>query len=110
MGGVAAFLAHDWLQSHARSANDTAPLAAIVVAAEPLVFGTELTAANVTEIPWAAKVQPEGGFASKEELLKDGRRVVLSPVQRGEPILHSKVTGPGQRASLSSLLEEGNRA
>ena len=44
------------------------------------------------------------------DLLKEGRRVVISPLERDEPILGSKITGPGQRASLSSLLQDGKRA
>src|SRR6516164_1546307 len=34
----------------------------------------------------------------------------LYPLKRGEPLLRSKVTGPGQRASLASVLDEGKRA
>ena len=43
-------------------------------------------------------------------LFKEGRRVVLTPMERSELILKQKITGPGQRASLSALLEEGKRA
>jgi len=110
MGGIAAFLAHNWLLSQARSTNAAAPANTIVVAAEPLAFGALLTPDNVVEIPWAAKAAPEGAFVTKDELFRDGRRVVLSPLERSEPILHSRVTGPGQRASLSSLLLDGRRA
>jgi len=63
-----------------------------------------------TESPWIASSLPNGAFVVKEDLLKDGRRVVLSPLEKGEPILRSKITGPGQRALLSSLLDEGKRA
>jgi pilus assembly protein CpaB len=35
---------------------------------------------------------------------------VLYPLKRGEPLLRSKVTGPGQRASLAAVLDEGKRA
>ena len=35
---------------------------------------------------------------------------MLYPLKQGEPVLRSKVTGPGQRASLASQLEEGKRA
>jgi pilus assembly protein CpaB len=110
MGGVAAFLARNWIESHSRAfaAGDSA--GTIVVAAEPLGFGAEVSADRVTEIPWIAKSLPNGAFVVKEDLLKDGRRVVLSPLERGEPILRSKITGPGQRALLSSLLDEGKRA
>jgi pilus assembly protein CpaB len=110
MGGVAAFLARNWIESHSRAfaAGDSA--GTIVVAAEPLGFGAEVSADSVTEIPWIANSLPNGAFVVKEDLLKDGRRVVLSPLERGEPILRSKITGPGQRALLSSLLDEGKRA
>jgi pilus assembly protein CpaB len=43
-------------------------------------------------------------------LLSGGRRTVLYPLKRGEPVLRSKVTGAGQRASLAAVLEEGKRA
>jgi len=110
MGGIAAFLARNWLESHSLASSATASFATVVVAAKPLGFGAAVTNGNVVEIPWAANVLPEGVFTSKDELLKDGRRVVLSPVESNEPILRSKVTGPGQRASLSTLLQEGKRA
>lgn len=110
MGGAAAFLAHDWLRAHARAATDGVGTSTVVVATEPLAFGTELTAGNLTEIPWAAQTMPDGAFTSKEELLHDGRRVALAPFERGEPILRRKVTGAGERASLSALLDHGKRA
>jgi pilus assembly protein CpaB len=110
MGGIAAFLARNWMESHSRALAASDALGTIVVAAEPLGFGAEVNANSVTEIPWVAGALPEGAFVGKDELLKDGRRVVLAPLGRGEPILRSKVTGPGQRALLSSLLDEGKRA
>jgi len=69
-----------------------------------------MTSDNVVEIPWFSNTLPEGAFAIKDDLLNGGRRVVLSPLKRGEPVLRSKITGPGQRASLASLLDEGKRA
>src|SRR5260370_209193 len=110
MGGIAAFLARNWIESHspALAAGDSA--GTIVVGAEPPGFGAEVSADSVPEIPWIAKSLPNGAFVVKADLLKDGRRVVLSPLERGEPILRSKITGPGQRALLSSLLDEGKRA
>ena len=110
MGGAAAFLARNWLESHSRTAMAAAPVGSIVVAKRPLGFGAAVTADDVVELPWAASAFPEGAFATREDLLKDGRRVVLAPLESNEPVLRSKVTAPGQRASLSSLLQEGNRA
>ena len=109
MGGFAAYLARNWIQAQATVAP-AAPTGTIVVAGAPLGFGIALSRENIAEIPWAASRLPEGAFATRDELLREGRRVVLAPIQRGEPILKARVTGPGQRASLSSLLEEGKRA
>src|SRR5215831_739502 len=107
MGGVAAYLAREWIAAHA---VPTAHNGTVVVAAVPLGFGTALNRENVTEISWASGKMPEGAFATRDELFKDGRRVALAPLQRNELILKTKVTGPGQRASLSALLDEGKRA
>jgi pilus assembly protein CpaB len=109
MGGIAAFLARNWIEGHSRALAG-AEVGTIVVAAQPLGFGAEVSPDSITEIPWVAKSLPEGAFTSKDDLLKDGRRVVLTPLGRGEPVLRTKITGPGQRALLSSLLEDGKRA
>jgi pilus assembly protein CpaB len=107
MGGIAAFLARNWLISRTQA---TATTTTIIAAAKQLPFGTILTDDSVVEMPWAAKVLPEGSFSSKEALFKDGRRIALAMIQQNEPILTSKVTGPGQRASLSTLLDKDKRA
>jgi pilus assembly protein CpaB len=110
MGAIAAFLARSWLQSHALAEKAMDASGTIVVATKPLPFGTALADDSIAEIPWAASARPEGAFANKDDILKGGRRVVLSAVETNEPILRAKITGPGQRASLSTLLQEGSRA
>ena len=107
MGGIAAFLARNWLISKTQAVATTTT---IIAAAKQLPFGTPLTDDAVVEMPWAAKVVPEGSFLSKEALFKDGRRIVLVGIQQNEPILNSKITGPNQRASLSTLIEGDKRA
>jgi pilus assembly protein CpaB len=110
MGGSAAYLTRSWLKDQARASAALQPAGTIVVAAESLAYGTVVTADSVVEIPWFSNSLPEGAFAIKDDLLTGGRRVVLSPLKRGEAVLRSKITGPGQRASLASLLDEGKRA
>ena len=110
MGGSAAYLTRSWLKDQTRASSASQPVGTIVVAAESLAYGTTMTPDNVVEIPWFSNALPEGAFAVKDDLLSDGRRVVLSPLKRGEAVLRSKITGPGQRASLASLLDEGKRA
>jgi pilus assembly protein CpaB len=107
LGGVAALLADNWLVSRTQVATTTTT---IVIAARPLPFGTPLTKDSIQEIPWAASVVPVGSFTSKEALFKDGRRMALATIQENEPILTAEITGPGERAPLSTLLDKDKRA
>jgi pilus assembly protein CpaB len=109
LGGVAAFLARSWLQSHSAGASggETVP---IVVASSALAFGTPITSENVRVVEWPAKAKPEGAFGDFAALAADGRRVVISPFVRDEPIIASKVSAPNQQASLSTVIEQGKRA
>ena len=108
-GAFAAFLARSWLQSHSER-TAVKEESTIVVAIRPLAFGTPITPDDVREAPWPADLKPEGSFAKAPDLLKDGRRIVLSPFVRDEPIVAAKVGAPNQTASLSTVIEEGKRA
>lgn len=116
-GLLAVFLAQGWLNSQAemRARNLDArkkPLATqtLVVAAKPLRYGAELAASSLREIPWPDAPLPEGAFAKIDDLLKDGKRIVLTAIEPNEAVLAVKVTGPGQRATLSSLVGPGMKA
>jgi pilus assembly protein CpaB len=54
-------------------------------------------------------VAPVGAFSTIADLTST-RRVVLSPIEANEPILVSKITGSGQRATLSAVLQDGMKA
>jgi pilus assembly protein CpaB len=109
LGGVAAFLARSWLQSHSTH-TDAQKTVAILVANDTLAFGAPIRANDVRQVDWPAQSRPEGAFANFAELTKDGRRITLSPFVRDEPIIASKVSAPDQRASLSTVIEKGKRA
>ena len=109
LGGLAAFLARSWLQSHS-TGTDAQKTVPILVATGVLAFGAPIGAKDVRQIDWPAQSSPEGAFASFAELTKEGRRIALSPLVRDEPIIASKVSAPDQRASLSTLIEKGKRA
>ena len=66
MGGVAAYLAREWIAAHAVSSAEQS--GTIVVAAMPLSFGTVLSGENVTEIYWPSGKMPEGAYATRDEL------------------------------------------
>lgn len=84
----------------------------IVVADKPLRFGQLIRDEDLRELPWPSKVLPAGVFRSKSELVGEGdkARYVMSPMEKDEPVLKSKITGPGQRATLSATLSEGMKA
>jgi pilus assembly protein CpaB len=108
MGSVAAVLARAWLQGQAQAGRQ--PVGTIVVAAAPMQFGTMISEDKISEVLWAADKLPPGAFATKQEFFKEGRRTVLSSMERDEPVLRNKVTAPGQRGSLSTLIDGGKRA
>jgi pilus assembly protein CpaB len=119
-GGLAILLTDVWLkrQAVARPVPGTEMVAqvkppeivTIVVADEPLRFGTSLASARLKEIPWHLDALPHGTYRSIDELSGDGERVVISPIEPNEPVLLSKLSGPDGRATLSNLLSQGMRA
>jgi pilus assembly protein CpaB len=117
-GLLAVFVAQSWLNSAAEArlrsidSNKPSPIAAntVVVAARPLRFGHELTAEALREAPWPDGALPQGAFTRVSEVLSRGKRVVLTAIEANEPVLAMKITGPGQRATLSALVGPGMKA
>lgn len=116
---AAALLAKEWLvaapvQQQAVVRQDTAPItpvATVVVAAIPLKFGMTLSPEMLTEMAWPGGGIPPGSFASKSALIGlGGERIVLAAIAKNEPILAAKVSAPGQRPSLSLMIEDGKTA
>ena len=116
-GLLAVFVAQSWLNNQAEmrmkslEANKKPTVTkTIVVAAKPLRFGNELSADVLREIAWPETAMPKGAFAKIPELLSAGRRVALAAIEPNEPVLAVKITGPGQRATLSALVRPGMKA
>lgn len=118
-GAISIFAANVWIKSQAGARIETAADASakpkvrfksIVVARTPLRFGMKLERDNLAEIPWAENALPKGAFGTVDELVKDGSRVVLSPIDANEPVLLAELSGPDGRATLSNLLAPGMRA
>jgi pilus assembly protein CpaB len=115
-GLLAVFIANMWLHNQARqrvevaAPTQAAPTQTIVVAKEPLRFGAEITEQMLKEVPWPADAVPGGAFHKISDVMKDGRRIVLAAIEPNEPVLALKITGPGQRATLSALVRPGMKA
>jgi pilus assembly protein CpaB len=116
-GLLAVFIAQSWLSNQAdmqarnmRATKQPATTQTVVVAKQALRFGTELNPDMLKEVPWPATAMPAGAFAKISDLMAGGRRVVLAAIEANEPVLALKVTGAGQRATLSALVKPGMKA
>ena len=116
-GALAVFLAQIWLNNQAElrmrslEANKKAepPAHTIVVASQPLRFGDDVSARALREVPWPSDALPAGAFSKISELTA-AKRVVVMPIEVNEAVLATKITGPGQRATLSATLQNEMKA
>jgi pilus assembly protein CpaB len=117
-GLLAVFIAQSWLNSQAEmrmksleAQKKPITTQTVVVASKALRFGNELSSSSLKEIPWPEGAVPVGAFARIADVVGgNGRRVVLTAIEANEAILSSKITGPGQRATLSATLQDGMKA
>ena len=113
-GLLAVFVAQAWLNNQAEQRmrsleaqkKQPAPAHTIVVASKPLRFGNELTATG------AARSGVAGGRAAAGRVQHDRRRATGRQARRARARSSrtsrswpSKITGPGQRATLSAVIE-----
>ncbi|MCG5481023.1 Flp pilus assembly protein CpaB [Sinorhizobium alkalisoli] len=84
----------------------------LVVAAKPMRFGDLVRPENLKTISWASLERPEGSFQTIEAVIGDETkpRYAMEAIDPGEPVLTSKITGAGERATLSSALDPGMKA
>jgi pilus assembly protein CpaB len=116
-GLLAVFLAQIWLNNQAderlksidAQRKAAPPARSIVVAGKPLRFGDELNSAALREMPWPDNALPVGAFGKIADLTSS-KRIVLMPIDTNEAVLAAKITGPGQRATLSAMLSDGMKA
>ncbi|CAN7711296.1 Flp pilus assembly protein CpaB [Mesorhizobium sp. LjRoot246] len=112
-GVLAVVLVNIWLagQRSAMAQTGIGQGSTVVVASIPLKFGDALSAEKLREVAWPAGAVPAGAFKSTKDLLAgDGAKQALQAIGVNEPILATKITGPGQRATLSAVLGEGMKA
>jgi pilus assembly protein CpaB len=115
--GIAGVLvAQNWLDRQSSRLRDAqvAPkpvaTAKLVVVASPLRFGTELSAQHLREVSWPEGAIPKGAFATMKDVLDGQKRFALLAMEENEPLLKTKITGPGQRASLAAVIDPGMKA
>lgn len=85
----------------------------IVVAARAIKYGDKLEPGMLTIVKAPANLAPEGAFPTLEQVLaadKGGAPVALAPIAAREPILPTRISGPGSRPTVSAEVAEGLRA
>lgn len=88
-------------------------LVEVYVFAKSKAYGDALSEEDVQLIYWPEKSLPDTIFKDKAVLFPenaDGPRYVMRSVEAFEPVLGSRVTEPGELASLTSKLKDGMRA
>jgi pilus assembly protein CpaB len=93
---------------NARHAN--AGEAHVVVAARSIDLGQALTPEMLRLQAWPADALPEGAFTEISALTGSEARVALRAMEANEPILASRISGAGGRATLSATIAAGHRA
>ena len=114
LGGAAVLLARAWLERAepkvVASQQPSISLTKVVVARTTLFFGNRINAEQVRVVDWPADSVPSGVFTSVDDLLKgEEPRTVLRTIEANEPILAGKVSGAGEKATLSAIISEEMR-
>lgn len=109
---AAVFLAQNWLVKQTKPDVAAKPnVATVVVARTALDFGAIIRKEHLRIIAWPSKALPKGAFRSIAEVVGDkDHRVALGRIEINEPVLKSKVSGFGGRASLSAIISRQMRA
>ncbi|MCW5730082.1 MAG: Flp pilus assembly protein CpaB, partial [Alphaproteobacteria bacterium] len=116
MAAFSVYMAKGWLDRQARgTAQAPAPIPTVnvVVAKVPLPFGATIRKEQLRLVQWPKAAAPEGTFGTFAEILGESGaedRVALRPIEANEPLMKSKVSGFGGRASLSALVSPDMRA
>ena len=79
----------------------------LVVASQPLPFGTVINSDSIKTIEVPENLFPKGGFSRKEDVLE---RSVISPIEPDEPIVEVRIAPKGSGLGLSPMIPPGLRA
>jgi pilus assembly protein CpaB len=107
LGVIAAKLARDMTQKNQTVEQAGTKLTKVVIAKNTIQPGQILKEEDLATAPFASEQTPEGTFANTSDVVG---RVVLSPLIKGQPVVHTLLAGPGTGAGLQALVPDGMRA
>lgn len=97
----------------AKEAGGSSEGVPVVVATRGIKYGDKLDAGMLTVVRAPANLAPQGAFRSVEQVLAadgGGAPVALTAMAPREPLLPTKVSGPGARPTVAAEIEKGMRA
>jgi pilus assembly protein CpaB len=97
----AVIVAARWISGQAQGGNK------IAVANADIGLGARLNPEMIRMVDWPSSAMPTGVFTDGKQLES---RVARTGMQRGEPILESKLAPAGTKGGLSAVVAEGKRA
>lgn len=120
LAGFAVYMARGYVETYQaqlaqeRQLRDQiVPTTEVYVLNEPLRYGQRLTKESVRLVRWPVDAIPEGAFTVEGALFPEGvtdLRSVTRAMDKGEAVLKSKVTEPGEDAGVGARLAAGMRA
>jgi pilus assembly protein CpaB len=117
LGLGALIVARVWLPQGAHTQGGTSSQGAgqgvpVVVASADIPYGARLDAGHLTIERLPVGAAPRGAFSDPGQILKQagGAPIALTPIVAHEPILATKLSGPGARPTVAAAITEGMRA
>ncbi len=102
LASVAVFVAARWIDGQANVNTSK-----VAVAMVDISLGGRVTPDMVRMADWPADAMPPGAITDPKLL---EARVARDSMQRGEPIMESKLAPPGTQGGLSAVVADGKRA
>lgn len=99
---AAVIVAARWINARAGNATNK-----VAVAQVDIALGSRLQPETVKMVDWPASAMPPGAFTDPKLL---ETRVARTTIQRGEPIMETKLAPPGTQGGLSAVVAPGKRA
>jgi pilus assembly protein CpaB len=111
-GVLAVFLANKWMTSQVpevrTEVKEQLSVADVVIAAQDIPIGTPLSYKVLTTAKWPRANVPMGAYNEiTEDLVK---RVVVSKLSAGQPLLKAELAEAGSGAGLVAMIPRGTRA
>jgi pilus assembly protein CpaB len=99
---AAVLVAARWINGRAANATNK-----VAVAQVDIALGSRVLPETITMVDWPTGAMPPGAFTNAKLL---ETRVTRSTIQRGEPIMETKLAPPGTQGGLSAVVAPGKRA